>query len=184
MQFVSQRQIQNAVVLSVLTSLGNTCQKGTRCTERVTKECQKTLCWDSEMNKTWSSHHLREKPNHTHTHVTTQEYETKCKFWKSNDMTACAAGKYSERFGPIIYWLPSSVKAAGTEMQPDFQFLMLGNYENISSNGVQQYTWTANQQSWFKLDTAAIQFTFAIYPNRYGKKEHCFVSVFKDQLLC
>ncbi len=69
-------------------------------------------------------------------------------------------------------------------MQPDFQFLMLSNYENISSNGVQQYAWTANQQSSFKLDTAAIQFTFAIYPNEYGEKEHCFVSVFNDQPLC
>lgn len=106
-----RRQIQNAIVLCALTSVGNACQKGTRCTERVAEERQKTLCWDPEMNKTWSSHHLREKTNHTHTHATTEPYETKCKFWKSKDMTACClvycytAGKYSERFGPIIYCL-------------------------------------------------------------------------------
>lgn len=98
-----RRQIQN--VLFALTSVGNACQKGTWCTERVAKECQKTLCWDSKMNKTWSAHHLRGTPNHTHTHATTEAHETKCKFWKSKDMTACAAGKYSERFGPIIYCL-------------------------------------------------------------------------------
>lgn len=58
-------------------------------------------------------------------------------FEKKKDVTACAAGKYSELWAYNL--LPSSVKAAGTEMQPDIQFLMLSNYENISSNGVQQY---------------------------------------------
>lgn len=91
-------------------------------------------------------------------------------------MTACAAGKYN--------LLPSSVKAAGTEMQSDFQFLMLCNYENISSNGVQQYAWTTTQQSSFKLDTASIQFTFAVYPNEYGEKEPLLYVCFNDQPLC
>lgn len=51
-------------------------------------------------------------------------------------------------------------------MQPDFQFLMLSNYESISCDGVQLYALTENQRSLFKLDTTTYS-SCAVYPNEY-----------------